>query len=73
MEYWIVMCTRLRGEFSAIGLIIQTVCITKQRLFFAVAGKSTSAFNVPKQLRRNVAQPKGYVFFSLCQGGLKKC
>ena len=40
MEYWIVMCTRLRGEFSAIGLIIKTVYITKQRLFFAVAGKS---------------------------------
>ena len=68
MEYWIVMCIRLRGEFSAIGLIIQTVSITKQRLFFAVAGKSTSAFNVPKQLRRNVAQPKGYVFFSHCRG-----
>ena len=68
MEYWIVMCTRLRGEFSAIGLIIQTVYITKQRLFFAVAGKSTSAFNIPKQLHRNVAQPKGYVFFSHCRG-----
>ena len=53
MEYWIVMCTRLRGEFSAIGLIIKTVYITKQRLFFAVAGKSTSAFNVPKQVRRS--------------------
>ena len=69
MEYWIVMCIRLRGEFSAIGLIIQTVYITKQRLFFAVAGKLTSAFNVPKQLRRHVAQPKGYVFFSHCRGG----
>ena len=73
MEYWIVMCIRLRGEFSAIGLIIKTVYITKQRLFFAVAGKLTSAFNVPKQLRRHVAQPKGYIFFSHCQGGLKKC
>ena len=73
MEYWIVMCIRLRGEFSAIGLIIKTVYITKQRLFFAVAGKSTSAFNVPKQRRRHVAQPKGYVFSLSLSGGLKKC
>ena len=65
------MYTRLRGEFLETGVIIQTVYIAKQKLFIAVAGKSASAYNVPKQRRRSVVQRKGYVL-SLTVTGLKR-